>query len=78
MKEVLKKEVNTLKLDKKIIGILNSKNIDTVYKLCNCSRMELASIGLSNNEINKLIIVMQLNGLDLKKNHAKKNSIILN
>lgn len=76
MKNVLEKEIDILKIDKDIIKILINNNIDTIYKLCNYSRMELANIGLNNNQINKIIVSVQLQGLDLKPNHAKRNSKI--
>lgn len=76
MKEILDEKISILKLDKVISNILNNNKIDTIYSLCNCSRMELASIGLTNNQVNKVMINLQLQGLDLKPNHSKKNSKI--
>lgn len=76
MKSILEKEIDILKIDKDIIEVLVNNNINTVYKICNCSRMELSNMGLSNNQINKVIISVQLQGLDLKPNHAKKNNAI--
>ena len=76
MKSILEKEIDILKIDKDIIEVLVNNNINTVYKICNCSRMELSNMGLSNNQINKVIISVQLQGLDLKTNHAKKNNAI--
>ncbi len=76
IKDILKKEINILKIDKGIIKTLIDNNISTIYELCNYSRMELAGIGLNNNQINKIIVSVQLQGLDLKPNHAKKNNAI--
>lgn len=76
MRKILEKEIDILKIDKDIIKVLLDNSINTIYKLCNYSRMELANIGLNNNQINKVIISVQLQGLDLKPNHAKRNSKI--
>ena len=78
MREILNKKINVLKFDKRVSNILSDNNIDTVYKLCNYSRMELVDIGLNNNQINKIMINLQLEGLDLKANHAIKNTKIHN
>lgn len=76
MKELLAKEVSTLNVNKKIIKILQENNILTVYELCNCSRIILSEKGFLNEQINEIIVALQLLGLDLKKNHAKRNTII--
>lgn len=76
MKKVLEKEIDTLAINKKIIDILKQNRINTVCDVCENSRMELASIGLTNNQINQIVVLLQLQGLDLKPNHAKKNSIL--
>lgn len=74
MKEILEKQISSLKLNQKIKNILSQNSINTIYKLCNNSRLELSSIGLTNEQINQIIIILELQGLDLKRNHAKKNS----
>ena len=56
--------------------ILIEKEIDTVVKLCNHSRLELIDAGLAHPQINDVIVSLQLVGLDLKKNHARKNTIV--
>lgn len=76
MKSLLEKEISVLKMDNKLKKILKEKEIDTVFKLCNYSRLELNGVGFTNNEINEMIVSLQLVGLDLKKNHAKKNTIL--
>lgn len=76
MQEKLQKDVASLHVDKKVIKSLKENNINTIYDLCKCSRMELSSIGLLNSQITDVAIALQLLGLDLKKNHAKKNLII--
>mgnify|MGYP004475069813 CR=1 FL=1 len=40
--------------------------------------MELVKIVFLNDEINKIILKLQLNGLDLKHNHAKRNTLLDN
>ncbi len=76
MNELLKKEIKSLKMPKKIINKLEKNNINTVLELCGNSRMDLAEKEFLKEEINEIIITLQLLGLDLKKNHAKKNPII--
>ena len=76
MKSLLEKEISVLKMDNKLKKVLKEKEIDTIFKLCNYSRLELNSVGFTNNEINEMIVSLQLVGLDLKKNHAKKNTIL--
>ena len=74
MREILNKNISILKFDNVINNLLNNNEINTIYKLCNYSRMELSEIGFSNIQINKIIINLQLKGLDLKANHAIKNA----
>lgn len=78
MKEILNESVNKLKLDKKIAKQLIEKEIDTIFKLCNYSRLELNDLGFINTQINDIIVSLQLIGLDIKKNHAKKNKALDN
>lgn len=78
MKKILTESVSTLQLDKKIKAKLKELEINTVLDLCNLSKMELTKKGLSNTNVNDIIICLQLIGLDLKKNHAKKNMTIDN
>lgn len=76
MEEILKKKILDLNIDKESKTILANNKIETVYDLCACSRMELSEIGLSNIQINKVMVILQLFGLDLKQNHSKTNSIL--
>lgn len=73
MKKILNEDVTTLNLHRNINTKLKNNNINTVVELCNYSRMELAEIQVSNSEINDIAIGLQLIGLDLKRNHAKRN-----
>ena len=56
---------------------LNEIGISNVGELCNFSRMELNEKGVPNSQVNDIRIALQLNGIDLKPNHARKNSLIL-
>lgn len=76
MKEVLKRNVSTVIYNKKTLDFMSKNNIETTYDLCKYSRMELGEKGLTNNAINDIIVKLQLLGLDLKPNHAKRNSLI--
>ena len=77
MKEILCKSVNEVIRDKKILGTLDASGISNVGELCNFSRMELNERGIPNSQVNDIRIALQLNGIDLKPNHARKNSLIL-
>ena len=77
MKEILCKSVNEVIRDKKILGTLDEIGIANVGELCNFSRMELNERGIPNSQVNDIRIALQLNGIDLKPNHARKNSLIL-
>ena len=77
MKEILGKSINEVIRDKSIISTLDEIGISNVGELCNFSRMELNEKGLTNSAVNDIRIQLQLNGIDLKPNHARKNSLIL-
>ena len=77
MKEILCKNVNEVIRDKSIISTLDEIGISNVGELCNFSRMELNEKGIPNSQVNDIRIALQLNGIDLKPNHARKNSLIL-
>jgi len=76
MQEKLQNDITTLNLDKKVIKLLKDNNVNTIYELCKFSRMELSEFGIQNSQITDIAIALQLLGLDLKKNHAKKNLIV--
>lgn len=78
MKKILEENISILSLDKNIFKKLNDNNIDTIIKLCGYSRMNLSELDFSSDQINKIIISLQLIGLDLKRNHAKRNTVIDN
>lgn len=76
MKEILGKEVKEVIKDRRLLGALDEIGISSVGELCNFSRMELNEKGLTNSSVNDIRIALQLNGIDLKPNHARKNSLI--
>lgn len=77
MKEILSKELKDIIKDRKVLASLDELGISNVVELCNYSRMELNEKGLANSSVNDIRIALQLNGIDLKPNHARKNSLIM-
>ncbi len=65
--EFIKKPIEVLDLDKKVMKVLKQNNIQIVENLWILNRKELKAMGLSDQEIKQLIIGMQLLGLDLNK-----------
>lgn len=76
MKEIFGKEVKEVIKDRKLLGEIETLGINKIADLCNYSRMELSEKGLTNSSVNDIRIALQLNGIDLKPNHARKNSLI--
>lgn len=76
MKKILENDVSSLKIGTGIVTKLKENNINSVFDLCNFSRMELSDIGFENTQINSISVGLQLEGVDLKKNHAKRNTSI--
>ena len=76
MAKILERSVETLKLEKSINNNLKSNNINTIRDLCKYSRIELTDLGISHPQINDISVSLQLHGLDLKKNHAKRNTTV--
>ncbi len=77
MKEILFKNVSEVIRDKSILSTLDEIGVSNIGELCNYSRMELNEKGVTNSAVNDIRIALQLNGIDLKPNHARKNSLIL-
>lgn len=77
MKEMLTKEISEIIRDRKLLKRMEELEIHTVGEICNYSRMELSKKGLENIYINDIIIALELNGMDLKPNHAKKNHLVM-
>lgn len=61
------KSINTLSLDDKIKNKLKFININYIEELWKLKRSDLKNNNFSNDEINKIIISLQLIGLDLNK-----------
>ncbi len=76
MKKILENDVSSLKIGTGIVTKLKENNINSVFDLCKFSRMELSDIGFENTQINSISVGLQLEGVDLKKNHAKRNTSI--
>lgn len=76
MEKFLEKNISNLRLGNQITNKLLNDNIKTILDLCNYSRIELSELNFSNEQINKIMIALQLLGLDLKRNHAKRNTIL--
>ena len=72
----LYKDVTTLKINSKIAEQLKQNNINNIYELCHYSKMELVKLGIPNTDINNIMVQLQLLGLNLKSNHAIKNTLI--
>ena len=77
MKDILGKELKDIIKDKNILVSLDGLGISNVGDLCSYSRMELSAKGVPNTSVNDIRIALQLNGIDLKPNHARKNSLIM-
>ena len=65
--ENIKKKIEVLDLDKKVLECLKQNEIQYVENLWILNRKKLKEIGLNDHEIKQLIIKMQLLGLDLNK-----------
>lgn len=76
MRKILENDISTLNLGKGLVTKLKENDINSVYDLCTFSRMELSNIGLENPQITNITVELQLLGIDLKKNHAKRNTSI--
>ena len=72
----LYKDVTTLKINSKLANQLKQNNINNIYELCHYSRMELGELGIPNTDINNIMVQLQLMGLNLKSNHAIRNTLI--
>ncbi len=64
--------IKKLGINSNIINVLNKNNINTIRDVWNKNKPFLKEIGLSDKQINQIIIKLQLLGLDLNK-HIYKN-----
>ena len=67
MKKILDKDISFLELGNDILLKLNNNNIISINDLWMINRMYLKEIGFNNDEIKKIVIQMQLHGIDLNK-----------
>ncbi len=63
----LDKKIEVMNLDKKLSDKLKENNIVNVRDLWVKKRKDLKTMKLSDVEINKVIVQLQLNGYDLNK-----------
>lgn len=66
-KVFLEKEIEELKLDKKVINILKENNINNIKDVWILKRKDLKQINLTDSDITQISIKLQLYGLDLNK-----------
>ena len=65
--ELKKQSIEILNISDNILTILKDRNINTIEKLCKRSKFELKNYNLSQNEIKKIEVELQIKGLDLKQ-----------
>ena len=65
--KILEKDLTYLKLDSKIIEVLNNNNINNINDLWGLTRKDLKSFKINDKDIHNIIVKLQLNGLDLNK-----------
>lgn len=65
--KILDKELSYLKIDSKVIEVLNNNNIHLISDLWPLTRKDLKSLKISDKDIHNIIVKLQLNGLDLNK-----------
>lgn len=67
MKKILNKDISFLELGNDIEDKLNKNNIINVTDLWLINKVCLKELGFNNDEIKRIIIQMQLHGIDLNK-----------
>lgn len=60
--------INRLDIEDKILKVLDVNNIKTIGKLCGKTKTDLKKYDLTQAQINKVEIELQLLGLNLKNN----------
>ena len=65
MDNILNNNISYLNIDNNIIDICNNNDIFKIKDLWNLKRKDLKNINLSDKDINKITIELQLLGLDL-------------
>jgi len=69
--EIIEKGVETIIRDKVILEKLSNIDVKTIGELCSYSQKELQEKQIENFYIKDIIIALQSNGLDLKKNRKR-------
>ncbi len=64
--KIQKQSIDRLDINDNAIEILKDSKIDTIGKLCKKSKSDLKKLNLTQNEINKTDIELQLLGLNLR------------
>lgn len=59
--------ISSLSLSKELVNKLKDKGINYIEDVWVLKRADLKTLGISNDEINNIIISLQLIGLDLNK-----------
>lgn len=62
-----------MNLTEDIKEVLKQNNVLELSNLKKLTRKDLQDMQLDNNQINQVIIYLQLNGLDIKKNYKKSS-----
>ena len=71
MNSFLDKDITYLNLDNNISSILEKNNIFKVNDLWVYNKKNLKSIGMTNSDIKKIMIKLELLGLELNKKYNK-------
>ncbi|MBQ8892442.1 MAG: hypothetical protein IJ068_06250 [Bacilli bacterium] len=71
MNRFLDKDITYLNLDKNISSILEENNICKVNDLWVYNKKTLKNIGMTNSDIKKIMIKLELLGLELNKKYNK-------
>lgn len=65
--KLAKQSINRLDISDNVTGILKANNINTLENLCEKSKIYLKSIDISQSDISKINIELQLMGLGLRE-----------
>lgn len=65
--KILEKNIDELGVESKLLKVLKENNINTIEDLWKLKRKDLRDFKLSDSEITKITIKLQLFGLDLNK-----------
>lgn len=65
----LEQNIDRLDIPTKAIDLLKKNNIIKIKQLCDKTKTNLKDFGLNNLEVDKLVIELQLLGLNIKTNY---------